>query len=61
MLGFEPEYDFRTGHAQTFDWFLAAKLDQTEKAPMDPLWFASYDFDYEAKLAAAIRAGRSPA
>jgi len=25
---------------------------------VDPLWFASYDFDYEAKLADAIRAGQ---
>jgi len=61
VLGFEPAYDFRTGHAQTFDWFLAAKLDRTAKAPVDPLWFASYDFEYEAKVAGAIRAERSPA
>jgi len=58
-LGFEPEYDFRAGHAQTFEWFLAEKLDETRDAPMDPLWFASFDFDYEAKLAEAIRAGAS--
>lgn len=60
ILGFEPEYDFRTGHAQTFDWFLAARLDQTQKAPVDPLWFASYDFEYEAKVAGAIRAAHNP-
>jgi nucleoside-diphosphate-sugar epimerase len=55
VLDFEPKYDFRSGHAQTFEWFLAEQLDQTEDAPMDPLWFASYDFDYEAKLAAQLR------
>ncbi|MBW2421676.1 MAG: NAD-dependent epimerase/dehydratase family protein [Deltaproteobacteria bacterium] len=55
-LGYEPEYDFRAGHAQTFEWFLEAGLEKTEKAPMDPLWFASYDFDYESELAAEIRA-----
>jgi nucleoside-diphosphate-sugar epimerase len=56
VLGFEPEFDFRSGHAQTFEWFLAEGLDRTVAAPMDPLWFASYDFDYEAKLAAQLRA-----
>jgi nucleoside-diphosphate-sugar epimerase len=61
LLGFEPAYDFRAGHAQTFEWFMAAKLDRTEKPPMDPLWFASFDFGYEAQLAETIRAGRGPA
>jgi nucleoside-diphosphate-sugar epimerase len=60
-LGFQPEYDFRSGHAQTFDWFMRAELDATEKPPMDPLWFASYDFGYELELANALRAGREPA
>jgi nucleoside-diphosphate-sugar epimerase len=55
-LGFSPDYDFRTGHAQTFEWFMQAGLDQTQEAPVDPLWFASYDFEYEAKLAAELRA-----
>jgi nucleoside-diphosphate-sugar epimerase len=61
LLGFQPEYDFRSGHAQTFEWFLDSKLDETANPPVDPLWFASYDFDYEAKLANEIRAGREPA
>ncbi len=56
LLGFNPEYDFRSGHAQTFEWFTNANLGGTEKAPVDPLWFASYDFDFEAKLAASLRA-----
>jgi nucleoside-diphosphate-sugar epimerase len=56
LLGFEPEYDFRAGHAQTFEWFTESGLADTEKAPMDPLWFASYDFEYEAKLAEEVRA-----
>jgi nucleoside-diphosphate-sugar epimerase len=61
LLGFKPEYDFRAGHAQTFEWFMGSDLDDTEAAPVDPLWFASYDFDYEARLAEAIRAERDPA
>jgi len=55
-LGFEPVYDFRSGHAQTFEWFMENDLANTREAPMDPLWFASYDFDYEAKLAETLRA-----
>jgi hypothetical protein len=55
-LGFEPEYDFRAGHAQTFEWFMERRLDETEEAPCDPLWFASYDFEYEARLAESLRA-----
>jgi nucleoside-diphosphate-sugar epimerase len=60
LLGFEPAYDFRSGHAQTFQWFMDSNLSGTEEAPMDPLWFASYDFDYEAKLAASLRAEQDP-
>jgi nucleoside-diphosphate-sugar epimerase len=54
-LGFEPGYDFRAGHAQTFEWFMERRLDETEEAPSDPLWFASYDFEYEARLAESLR------
>jgi nucleoside-diphosphate-sugar epimerase len=61
LLGFQPEYDFRTGHAHTFEWFMREKLDETGEAPMDPLWFASYDFEYEARLAAELRAEQAPA
>jgi nucleoside-diphosphate-sugar epimerase len=60
LLGFQPEYDFRSGHAQTFEWFMGANLENTEEPPMDPLWFASYDFDYEANLAEEIRAESEP-
>jgi nucleoside-diphosphate-sugar epimerase len=56
VLGFEPRYDFRSGHAQTFEWFTEAGLAGTEEAPVDPLWFASYDFEYEARLASELRA-----
>jgi nucleoside-diphosphate-sugar epimerase len=55
LLDFRPQYDFRSGHAQTFEWFMSANLDGTEEAPVDPLWFASYDFDYEARLADTLR------
>jgi nucleoside-diphosphate-sugar epimerase len=61
LLGFQPEYDFRSGHAQTYEWFMDSNLAGTEDAPMDPLWFASYDFDYEAKLAETLRAEQDSA
>jgi nucleoside-diphosphate-sugar epimerase len=60
LLGFQPEYDFRSGHAQTFEWFMDAGLADTEQAPVDPLWFASFDLDYEAKLADRLRADLEP-
>jgi nucleoside-diphosphate-sugar epimerase len=60
LLGFQPEYDFRSGHAHTFEWFMNSGLDGTKEAPTDPLWFASYDFDYEARLADTLRAEHDP-
>ncbi len=59
-LGFRPEYDFRSGHAHTFQWFIDSGLDRIETAPTDPLWFATYDFEYEARLAATLRAEQDP-
>jgi nucleoside-diphosphate-sugar epimerase len=57
LLGFRPQYDFRTGHAETFEWFMQSGLAETKEALRDPVWFASYDFDYEAEVAARIAAG----
>lgn len=56
LLGFAPEYDFRSGHAQTFEWFQSSDLATAQQPLMDPTWFATYDFDYEAKVASEIRA-----
>lgn len=52
MLGFAPEWDFTRGHAQTFEWFMKSPLSQATEALKDPLWFATYDFAYEAEVAA---------
>jgi nucleoside-diphosphate-sugar epimerase len=59
LLGFQPHYDFRTGHAQTFEWFMSSGLAETKEALRDPVWFASYDFPYEAEVAARIRGART--
>lgn len=56
LLGYSPRYDFRKGHEQTFEWFMASGLQDSKDPLMDPLWFASYDFDREAEFAAKIRA-----
>ena len=61
LLGFQPAYDFHSGHAQTFEWFMNAGHADLEQAPVDPLWFASFDLDYEAKLAEILRTEREPA
>jgi nucleoside-diphosphate-sugar epimerase len=57
LLGFKPEWDFRTGHAQTFEWFMRSGLADADQPLKDPLWFASYDFPFEAEVAARIRGG----
>ena len=56
LLGFQPDYDFRSGHAQTFEWFMESGLANTEDAPVDPLWFDGRVFGYEARLAEELRA-----
>jgi nucleoside-diphosphate-sugar epimerase len=55
LLGYAPRYDFRSGHQQTYEWFTAQGLQDTDEPLMDPLWFASYDFEREAELAAQVR------
>ena len=56
LLGFEPAYDFRRGHEQTYEWFLAQGRADLDEALVDPVWRASWDFDAEASAAAMVRA-----
>ena len=55
LLGFAPQYDFRGGHAQTLEWFLQSGLAETTDPLKDPLWFATYDFAFEADVAANLQ------
>ncbi len=55
LLGFEPEYDFRSGHEQTWEWFRAQGFDRLDGPLVDPVWRASWDFDAEAAAVAALR------
>ncbi|MEM7015758.1 MAG: NAD-dependent epimerase/dehydratase family protein [Pseudomonadota bacterium] len=57
MLYFEPEYDLRGGHEQTYQWFLSQGLDKTEKPLVDKTWAATWDFEYEAEVAASLKEG----
>ncbi len=55
LLGFEPAYDFRSGHQHTWDWFRAQGFDRLDGPLVDPVWRASWDFDAEAAAVAALR------
>ncbi len=57
LLGFSPRYDVRTGHVQTYEWFLAQGWDRLDVALADPVWKSSWDFGVEAALAERIRRG----
>jgi nucleoside-diphosphate-sugar epimerase len=50
-LGLPPERDFRTGHAETYDWFLGSRLASAELNLDDPLWGKGFDLGYEAEVA----------
>ena len=55
LLGFAPQYDFRTGHAQTFEWFMSSALKEADRPLRDPLWSATYDVGFEAEVARRVR------
>ena len=55
VLGVVPRYDFATGHRQTYEWFLEQGVDRFTGSMADPVWGVSWDFDREARIAAAIR------
>ena len=55
LMGFENEYDFRTGHANTFEWFMEEGMEQIGEDPSDPLWGGGWDFGREAEAAAELR------
>ena len=54
LLGFRPRYDARSGHEQTYEWFLAQGwADRTEL--LRDRSGERADFDAEAELAARLR------
>jgi nucleoside-diphosphate-sugar epimerase len=55
VLGFEPRYDFITGHQETYEWFRDQGWDTLTEPLQDPVWGASWDFAAEAALAGRLR------
>jgi nucleoside-diphosphate-sugar epimerase len=59
VLGLWPAYDLRAGHAQTLEWFRRSGGADADQTGSDPLWGRTFDFGYEAEIAALAR-GREP-
>lgn len=55
LLGFAPRHDFRAGHEQTYAWFRDQRWPELDRALVDPVWRASWDFEAEAAAAAMLR------
>lgn len=56
VLGLPAERAFRTGMAETYEWFRSSPLAEAGGAMSDPLWGAGFDLAYEAEVAARLRA-----
>ena len=54
-LGVMPSYDLRAGHANTLEWYQRSGAAAVENALSDPLWNRTFDFSYEAEVAAHVR------
>lgn len=54
LAGILPRIDFRAGHQQTYEWFVSKGWDRLDSPLQDPLWRASWDFDWEEEVAAGI-------
>ncbi len=50
VLGVPPERDFRTGHEQTYEWFLSSPLASESTNLADPLWGKGFDLEYESEV-----------
>lgn len=54
VLGVPHERDFRTGHEQTYEWFLQSPLASESTNLSDPLWGKGFDLDHEAEIATRL-------
>jgi len=61
LLGFKPRYDFRSGHEQTYGWFLEQGWGSKTPPLVDAMWQATWDFAYEAEIAGRLRGARAGA
>lgn len=56
LLGVEPDYDFRSGHEDTYAWFKEQGWEGRTEPLVDEVWMTSWNFDYEAAVAERILA-----
>lgn len=56
ILGPVSHVDFATGHRMTYEWFLAQGWSDLVQPLADPVWFATWDFDAEARAAVMLGA-----
>jgi nucleoside-diphosphate-sugar epimerase len=55
LLGVRPAIEFMDGHRATYEWFQASGMGDADSPLVDPLWRASWDFEWEAEVAASVR------
>ncbi len=56
-LGLPPERSFKTGHEDTYEWFLGSPLAAADMNLDDPLWGKGFDLAYEAEIADRLGVG----
>ncbi len=56
LLDVNPRFDFRVGHEDTFTWFKEQGWEGRTEPLIDKTWMSSWNFDYEAEIAAQIQA-----
>lgn len=59
LLGFEPRWNFKSGHEQTYQWFLRQGWAELKGPLQDPVWLATWDFDFENEVVKRIQTRRS--
>lgn len=57
LVDYTYRYDIRSGHDQTYQWFLRQGWDRLDGPLADPVWRSSWDFTFEAAVADRIRGG----
>ncbi len=55
LLGFEPRYDIRAGHADAYRWFLERGHDRLEAPLSDPVWRSTWNFEAEQAAVGLVR------
>ena len=56
LLGPVSHVDFAAGHRTTYEWFLAQGWSDLVQPLADPMWFATWNFEAEARAAAMLSA-----